>query len=182
MRGGASPTRRLPKASGNRLSVELIYDLCLLSHSSSCSKLLWVHWVHTLTGGGGRGRAIKRCWGRSWSWLSQGFDSSSLSSQAGRYDNPIPNFLAPRDCSKIPAQVNEPPKWAALLARASDSWRYRYFLRDYRDSGSEKNSKQRVLNPHFLFSNRSHTSRFTDLVPRQLAVRLSVLTKNCNGI
>jgi hypothetical protein len=57
-----------------------------------------------------------------------------------------------------------------------------YFLRDYRDSGSEKNSKQRVLNPNFLFSNRSHASRFTDLVLRQLAVRLNVLTKNCNGI
>jgi hypothetical protein len=30
--------------------------------------------------------------------------------RAGRYDNPIPNwFLAPIDCSKIPAQVKEPP-------------------------------------------------------------------------
>ncbi len=41
---------------------------------------------------------------------SQGINSASLCSQAGRYDNPIPNrFLARIDCSKIPAQVNEPP-------------------------------------------------------------------------
>ncbi len=33
-----------------------------------------------------------------------GIDSASLSSLAGRYDNPIPTrFLAPIDCSKIPA-------------------------------------------------------------------------------
>jgi hypothetical protein len=36
---------------------------------------------------------------------SPGIDSTSLCSQAGRYDNPIPSrFLAPIDCSKIPAQ------------------------------------------------------------------------------
>ncbi len=36
--------------------------------------------------------------------LFQGFDSASLCSLAGRYDNPIPaRFLAPIDCSKIPA-------------------------------------------------------------------------------
>ncbi len=36
-----------------------------------------------------------------------GIDSTSLCSLAGRYDNPIPNrFLAPIDCSNIPAQVN----------------------------------------------------------------------------
>jgi hypothetical protein len=35
----------------------------------------------------------------------QGIDSASLCSLAGRYDNPIPTwFLAPVDCSKIPAQ------------------------------------------------------------------------------
>ncbi len=36
--------------------------------------------------------------------LFQGIDSASLSSLAGRYDNPISTrFLAPTDCSKIPA-------------------------------------------------------------------------------
>jgi hypothetical protein len=35
----------------------------------------------------------------------RGVDSSSLCSQAGRYDNPAPiRFLVPIDCSKIPAQ------------------------------------------------------------------------------
>jgi hypothetical protein len=35
----------------------------------------------------------------------QGMNSASLSSLAGRYDNPIPTrFLAPIDCLKIPAQ------------------------------------------------------------------------------
>ncbi len=39
----------------------------------------------------------------------QGIDSASLCSLAGRYDNPIPNpFLAPTDCSKIPALVLPP--------------------------------------------------------------------------
>jgi hypothetical protein len=34
-----------------------------------------------------------------------GIDPASLCSLAGRYDNPIPTrFLAPLDCSKIPAQ------------------------------------------------------------------------------
>jgi hypothetical protein len=37
----------------------------------------------------------------------QGNDSASLCSLAGRYDNPIPTrFLAPIDCSKIPAQTS----------------------------------------------------------------------------
>ncbi len=37
---------------------------------------------------------------------SPGIDSASLCSLAGRYDNPIPTrFLAPKDCSKIPAQT-----------------------------------------------------------------------------
>jgi hypothetical protein len=37
--------------------------------------------------------------------LIQGIDSASLCSLAGRYENPIPTwFLAPLDCSKIPAQ------------------------------------------------------------------------------
>ncbi len=36
----------------------------------------------------------------------QGIDSASLCSLAGRYENPIPTwFLAPIDCSKIPALV-----------------------------------------------------------------------------
>jgi hypothetical protein len=36
----------------------------------------------------------------------QGTDSASLCSLAGRYDNPIPTqFLAPIDCSKIPARL-----------------------------------------------------------------------------
>jgi hypothetical protein len=36
---------------------------------------------------------------------SQGVDSASLCSLAGWCDNPIPTqFLAPIDCSKIPAQ------------------------------------------------------------------------------
>ncbi len=36
----------------------------------------------------------------------QGKNSASLCSLAGRYDNPIPTqFLAPIDCSKIPAPV-----------------------------------------------------------------------------
>jgi hypothetical protein len=35
------------------------------------------------------------------------YRSASLSSLAGRYDNPIPTrYLAPIDCSKIPAQKN----------------------------------------------------------------------------
>jgi hypothetical protein len=38
----------------------------------------------------------------------QGIDSVSLWSLAGRYDNPIPaRFLAPIDCSKIPAQLGD---------------------------------------------------------------------------
>jgi hypothetical protein len=36
----------------------------------------------------------------------QGMNSASLCSLAGRYNNPIPpRFLAPIDCLKIPAQV-----------------------------------------------------------------------------
>jgi hypothetical protein len=36
----------------------------------------------------------------------QGIDSASLCSPAGRYEIPIPTwFLAPIDCSKIPAQL-----------------------------------------------------------------------------
>jgi hypothetical protein len=39
---------------------------------------------------------------------SQGIDSASLCSLAGRYDNPIPTrFLAPIDYSKFPAQCRE---------------------------------------------------------------------------
>ncbi len=39
----------------------------------------------------------------------QGIDSASLCSLAGRYENPFPTwFLAPIDCSKIPAQATEP--------------------------------------------------------------------------
>ena len=38
----------------------------------------------------------------------QGFDSASLCSLAGRYDNPVPSrFLAPIDCLKIPALTNK---------------------------------------------------------------------------
>ncbi len=38
-----------------------------------------------------------------------GIDSDSLCRLAGRYDNPIPTrFLAPIDCSKIPAQIPNP--------------------------------------------------------------------------
>ena len=37
-----------------------------------------------------------------------GIDSASLCSLAGRYDNPIPTWLlAPIDCSKIPALIEE---------------------------------------------------------------------------
>ena len=37
----------------------------------------------------------------------KGTDSASLCSLAGRYNNPIPTrFLAPIDCSTIPAQVS----------------------------------------------------------------------------
>ena len=37
----------------------------------------------------------------------QGINSASLFSLAGRYDNPLPTrFLAPIDCSKIPAQCS----------------------------------------------------------------------------
>ncbi len=44
----------------------------------------------------------------------QGIDSASLCSLAARYENPIPTwFLAPIDCSKIPAQ--EP--WATICQR-----------------------------------------------------------------
>ncbi len=36
----------------------------------------------------------------------KGIDSASLCSLAGRYENPIPTrFLAPIDCSKIPALI-----------------------------------------------------------------------------
>jgi hypothetical protein len=36
----------------------------------------------------------------------QGMNSASLRSLAGRYDNPIPfRFLGPKDCLKIPAQL-----------------------------------------------------------------------------
>ncbi len=39
-------------------------------------------------------------------YFSPGIDSDSLCSLAGRYDNPIiTRFLAPMDCSKIPAHV-----------------------------------------------------------------------------
>ncbi len=38
--------------------------------------------------------------------LIQGMNSASLCSRAGRYNNPIPpQFLAPIDCLKIPAQA-----------------------------------------------------------------------------
>jgi hypothetical protein len=38
----------------------------------------------------------------------QGMNSASLCSLAGRYDNPIPpRFLAPIDCLKIPALLEE---------------------------------------------------------------------------
>jgi hypothetical protein len=47
----------------------------------------------------------------------QGMNSASLSSLAGRYDNPIPTrFLAPIDCLKIPVPVN------SLLFTHNASW------------------------------------------------------------
>jgi hypothetical protein len=47
-----------------------------------------------------------------------GIDSASLYSLAGRYDNPIPTrFLAPVECSKIPAQLSP----SFLFAVNSDS-------------------------------------------------------------
>jgi hypothetical protein len=42
----------------------------------------------------------------------QGMNSATLCSLAGRYDNPIPSrFLAPINCSKIPAQARDHFCW-----------------------------------------------------------------------
>ncbi len=48
---------------------------------------------------------------------SKEIDTASLCSLAGLYDNPIPTrFLAPSDCTKIPALVNS-HKWLNALQK-----------------------------------------------------------------
>jgi hypothetical protein len=67
-------------------------------------------------------------------WKRPGFDSASLFSLAGQYDNPIPTrFLAPKDCSKIPAQV-EISKLQMMRMRNEDLW-----MKDNRKVGAQEN-------------------------------------------
>jgi len=60
---------------------------------------------------------MNRCGGIFKLLWNPGIDSASLCSLAGRYDNPIPtHFLAPVDCSKIPALISDGGRFKPAFA------------------------------------------------------------------